>query len=488
MPKRCKFNNCKKACSYGLDGVLMRCTEHKTEAMKRIPYYVCIEEGCTIEASFNLEGETKRLFCKKHKKENMVKLDKKQCKEKNCNIEPTYGYFKREYCTTHKKENMIIIHKKKVCLIQNCNVFPTFNYINEKVGIYCKLHKYDNMIDVINKRCENEECQSNTPCFNYPNEKRGRFCINHALKGMVNVKSKKCLYDSCIKQPNYNYKNKQNGIYCNTHKLKGMENVKAIKCKQCDKRPSYNYEGEDKAIYCKNHKLENMVNIKSKRCIAKNCIKIAIYNLIGHKPEYCSKHMTSEMINVSDPRCKTEGCYTFISKNYNGYCIRCFIHLFPDNIKSRSFKIKEKHMVDFVKENFPKEKMVTDKIIYGGCSKRRPDIYIDKYTHVIIIECDENQHKNYNITCENKRTMELFIDFGNRPIVLIRFNPDSYIDENGKKFKSCFSYHKLFDIPCTPKSEEWKSRLCLLKQTINKYLNEIPQKEVTIEHLFYNYI
>jgi len=56
----------------------------------------------------------------------------------------------------------------------------------------------------------------------------------------------------------------------------------------------------------------------------------------------------------------------------------------------------------------------------GGCSKMRPDVFIDKFTHVVIIECDENQHKD--TSCENKRTMELFQDFGNRPIVFIRFN------------------------------------------------------------------
>ena len=50
-------------------------------------------------------------------------------------------------------------------------------------------------------------------------------------------------------------------------------------------------------------------------------------------------------------------------------------------------------MTDFIKEQFKEQVMIFDKQT-GGCSKRRPDVYIDKFTHIVIIECDENQHKN----------------------------------------------------------------------------------------------
>ena len=54
------------------------------------------------------------------------------------------------------------------------------------------------------------------------------------------------------------------------------------------------------------------------------------------------------------------------------------------------------------------------------------------------VEVDENQHTEYNTTCENKRLCELYQDFGYVPIVFVRFNPDSYIDANGTKVTSCF--------------------------------------------------
>ena len=45
--------------------------------------------------------------------------------------------------------------------------------------------------------------------------------------------------------------------------------------------------------------------------------------------------------------------------------------------------------------------------------------------------------------------------------------------------------HKLLDVPVRDKIE-WINRLQLLKTFINKWLNEIPIKEVTNEYLFYD--
>lgn len=488
MPGYCTFNTCRKQPTYGINNIREKCSEHKLEGMKRIPPYKCNEPGCEKGASFNFYGEKKRLYCSKHKRSNMICLGKK-CAEENCNLNPTFGNTtlkKREYCSLHKKEGMILLHKKKVCLEENCKRFPVFNYNDKTTGLYCSLHKLENMIDVVNKRCEQQDCISITPCFNYPNKTSGRFCVIHALEGMINVKCKKCVHPNCIIQPTYNYKGETTGLYCKNHKLEGMEDIKHPKCEKCDTRPTYNYEGRQQAHYCKVHKLEGMVNIISSKCIEENCKKIAIYNMPGNKPMYCSNHAKEDMVNVSDPRCKTEGCDTFICNKYDGYCLRCFVYLYPDNPKSLNYKVKEKHMVDFIKTNFSNEIIITDKMVYGGCSKRRPDVYIDKYTHVIIVECDENQHNNYDTTCENKRTMELFKDFGNRPIILIRFNPDNYIKSDGTRIKGCFNYHKFYNIPLEPISIEWTNRTNTLKLTIKKHLHTIPNREVTTDYLFYD--
>jgi hypothetical protein len=84
--------------------------------------------------------------------------------------------------------------------------------------------------------------------------------------------------------------------------------------------------------------------------------------------------------------------------------------------------------------------------------------------------------------CENKRMMQLFEDFGNRPVVFIRFNPDSY-DENGNKHQSSFKYGKL-GIPGIRNKKEWNSRLVCLKETIEFGISHIPQKEIIKTFVF----
>ena len=90
-------------------------------------------------------------------------------------------------------------------------------------------------------------------------------------------------------------------------------------------------------------------------------------------------------------------------------------------------------------------------------------MFLDFGSHIIIIEIDENQHTSYEEICENKRTMEISQDFGFRPIIFIRFNPDSYFNI---KCTSCwgtttFGIHTIK----RSKQKEWINRLkCLYKQ------------------------
>jgi len=267
-----------------------------------------------------------------------------------------------------------------------------------------------------------------------------------------------------------------------------MINVVLKTCldKSCNIRPSFNLQNTKFGIYCDTHKKENMVNVLSKKCLEENCDKQSNYNLPNEKSGlYCAKHKKNGMIDVKHKTCKEEHCNQ-IPKNrnnkYKGYCLRCFINKFPNEKISINYKVKETHMTDFLKEILKDEIMTFDKQT-GGCSKRRPDCYIDKFTHVVI-ECDENQHRD--TSCENKRTMELFQDFGNRPVIYIRFNPDTYINKENKKILSSFKYHKGLDVPIIRDKNEWYNRLNILKECTDKHLLNIPVKEVTTEYLFYD--
>jgi hypothetical protein len=79
--------------------------------------------------------------------------------------------------------------------------------------------------------------------------------------------------------------------------------------------------------------------------------------------------------------------------------------------------------------------------------------------------------------------MEIFHDLGNRPLVVLRFNPDSY-KKDGKKVSGCFKVTKTYSLSIN--KNEWSDRIKLLIETIKKYLDRIPEKEVTIEYLYYD--
>lgn len=164
---------------------------------------------------------------------------------------------------------------------------------------------------------------------------------------------------------------------------------------------------------------------------------------------------------------------------YKPHCARCYYHLHPEAPPSRRFKTKESYLYQALLKSFPTQPFIYDKQVDGGCSLKRPDFRWECLTHTVIVECDETQHANYS--CENKRTMQLFTDCGSRPLVLIRFNPDSYVDHNNKRVKPCFTQGQT----CIVREGEWNKRYAILQAQINTSLTTIPNKEITEVKLFY---
>ena len=96
---------------------------------------------------------------------------------------------------------------------------------------------------------------------------------------------------------------------------------------------------------------------------------------------------------------------------------------------------------------------------------RRPDLLLDMGSHIIIVEIDENKHSGYDCSCENKRLMEISQDLQHRPIVFIRFNPDSYKNQDGVLIKSCWKLNKTGVITIiTSKRSDWNTRLEILNR------------------------
>jgi hypothetical protein len=343
--------------------------------------------------------------------------------------------------------------KDKTCVFEGCKTRPAFNIEGTKTGLYCLTHKLPNMINVVSKTCVFDNCKK-IPTFNLEGEKKAIYCSTHKLENMINVKDKTCVFDNCKTIPTFNIEGEPNAIYCSLHKKEGMIDIKHKTClfEGCKTRPTFNFEGEPNAIYCSTHKEEGMIDIKHKMC-------------------------------------KSDWCYTRVTDKYDGYCLYCFIHLFPEKTVARNYKTKERTVVEFVLKEFPQYPWINDKQIQGGCSRRRPDLLMDFGYQLIIIEIDENQHtgENYgDCSCENKRMMLLSQDVGYRPIIFIRFNPDDYLDK-GKNITSCFGVDNngVCSIKKT-KQKEWTHRLNILRENIQYWSKNKSEKTIEIIQLFYD--
>ncbi len=413
--------------------------------------------------------------------EYMVYCKEDDCKGKKKRASFNYTGLKPKFCFNCKKPDMIDVTRPKCIICKDKR--PHFNLPMESKGLYCFNCKKPDMIDVVNPKCI--ICKDKRPHFNLPMESKGLYCFNCKKPDMINVISTKCI--TCnTKQPSYNLPTERIGLYCGDCKKPDMINVISTKCITCkDKIPSFNLPTESKGLYCFNCKKPDMINVVNPKCITCKD-KIPIFNLpTERKGLYCFNCKKPDMINVVNPKCITESCEQNSLKD--NYCMRCYYFHNPSK-KPKRLKVKEEEVINYLKQEFMDIEMITDKALIGDglCLKNRPDVLIHLNKHSIIIEIDEEQHKWYNPICDEARINNIQ-EALNRPIIIIRFNPDAYT-ENGKKIKSCFNIDKKTGMRTIPKNQEqnWNNRLAKLKDTLTLSLENYTDEPIRIIKLFYD--
>ena len=169
---------------------------------------------------------------------------------------------------------------------------------------------------------------------------------------------------------------------------------------------------------------------------------------------------------------------TIVTKSpYKPLCAPCYHHLNPDIEVPTCYLTRQNFIDKFLRESLVLQPTESNRTV-GGCSLYRPDWFYECKTHSVIVECDENGHNDKdNYSCENKRMMSLFQDLGNRPLVMIRFNPDYY------EKKCCFTHDERKIIHPVP--EVWRRRSTMLLEHLTHHLENIPEKEVTVVYLYY---
>ena len=369
----------------------------------------------------------------------------------------------------------------------------------------CKECKGNGICEHNNRKVSCKECKGSSICAHNKHKYNCKECKGSCIceHNRVKSKCKECKGSSICahNREKYNCKEcKGNGI-CEHNKYKynckeckgnGICEHNRIKsgCKECKGSSFCNHNKEkSRCKLCKGSGVCEH-NKRKSRCVDCSGSDVCNHNRQKSHCKECKgssicEHNTRKLrCIICNPQIACPTCKSVIPNKISRFyphCSRCYFFLNPTIEIPKRYKIRENYLMDEFRIKYPELKLIFDKTIDGGCSARRPDLRLELLTHSLIVECDEHQHKN--TSCENKRMMELFQDLGSRPIVFIRFNPDSYISNN-EKHTSCFKQTKLGVLSLNKK--DWNIRIKQLLELFQYHIDNIPNQEVTIKHLFYN--
>lgn len=239
-------------------------------------------------------------------------------------------------------------------------------------------------------------------------------------------------------------------------------------------------------LICKNNPI-NITNVVLK----KEIIKVTEVPEVPKVREIPKINKVLEIPKVSEnPEVKNQNCITFLceklAKYDNKYCTKCYYFHNPD----KAPKFKENKIYKFLTENFKDIEILYNKQVKGDgkCLNVRPDFLINFNHHSLMIECDEYQHKYYPIECVISRIYNIQ-EVLNRPLTVIMFNPDEYVNENNVVIKSCFDFNQKLGLTTISSEniEHWNNRLMILKNTIESNMTyDIHSKPIKIIKLFYD--
>ena len=238
---------------------------------------------------------------------------------------------------------------------------------------------------------------------------------------MVDVKNKRCECQGCEAQPTFANPGER-PRFCNKHKGPNMVDVKHKRCEECETRASYGVPGLQ-ASRCANHKLNGMINPSRSRC--ETCKNFALFGI--RKPQRCETHRLGHDVNLVERPCISCGLVNVLDAE--GKCNDCAIG-------RRGMLAKQNEVMQFLDANMPDlPPNSTDRVPLGlkDCGdKERPDRLWETHpTCVVILEVDENQHKERNCACEQTRMVNIANSLGAPQTVFVRYNPDAFEGENG---------------------------------------------------------
>ena len=157
---------------------------------------------------------------------------------------------------------------------------------------------------------------------------------------------------------------------------------------------------------------------------------------------------------------------------FDGYCGRCFKHLFPDDPRSLVTyqNTKELNVKLFLAKEF--DGFIHDKPLWTNhcdCSHRRRIDFRKLIGNTILaVEVDEFQHKRYDIDYEEIRYNDIGMVWSGKTI-FIRYNPDPYNEK------------------CKRNDPPFEERMERLKEEIEFHIKRINSGENRFHEIHYLY-
>lgn len=240
-----------------------------------------------------------------------------------------------------------------------------------------------------------------------------------------------------------------------------------------------------------------------RRC---HCSTRASFGYPGQPPTACAKHQKTGMRDVCNHKCSACGVTQINNDKFNGECFRCWRRTATE-AEVEAMNVRERVREDsFTARVTPwvATKLGTElrqQVTFG--SNRRVDFVIVRPGHpILVIEVDEHQHARNRMRYEERenaghptgpsRTDMIFNELPKRllpdpadrhpttPLVLMRFNPDSYRRDDGVRVRSAFKDNQLVD------EAELTRRLAVLFETLRKAWDADIAADTTVIRLFFD--
>lgn len=490
--------------AFGLPGGKgVRCKKHALPGMVNVVNKLCDAKGCLSTSRVFGHPSAKKRYCKEHALPTMVNLVSPTCGYPSCpstsrNFDTPGG--EGRFCKRHAGEGMVSVRGVS-CLRDGCSKTPTYS-VKGATPRYCAAHKLPGMCSHL--ACQADGCTTNAS-FNYEGETTGRFCSAHMLDGMVNVLARKCRYPGCTKCASFG--ESRSPTHCKAHAGPGMKNLLMKVCEYagCDIAASYGLSGGG-VRFCQKHSSADMVGIRTRTCDSPGCLCYSRnYDVPGGKGRFCATHKETGMVDVRTPKCEDcgvcaryglPGCKpsrcsrhrqsgmllrprakctvcrkpALYGQNFTAThcevhredadqnlmertCVSCGLLMvldannkceFCDPTRFETNRLAKQNALMTYLDKHKLRGNSTDVVIEkGACGRERPDRVFEFDDKVVILECDEHQHKDRVCSCEQTRMVNLGQSFGGTPVYFLRWNPDSYAPGDDRLPEPVAKRHKL---------------------------------------------